>query len=128
MLAYGCEGWKLTSKLMATLRGWNARCLALITGSTVREETVDPSFNLVGALRARRMEFVGKVLRGEESRVARKMLESEHQPYAEGSIFMDAPEHDDLQELASMASYEWEGLVEWSVYVENCRCDSGLCR
>ena len=42
VLAYGCEAWKLTSKLMASLRGWNARCLALITGSTVRDETVDP--------------------------------------------------------------------------------------
>ena len=124
----GCEAWKLTSKLMASLRGWNARCLALITGSTVRDETVDPSFNLVGALRARRLLFLGKVLCSGENRVARRMLMEAQQPYPEGSIFMDAPSHTDVPDLAEQAGVVWEGQGLWDVYVEICKCDSGLCR
>ena len=43
MLAYGCEVWKMTPKLMTTIRGWNAGCVALITGNSVRSQTVDPA-------------------------------------------------------------------------------------
>ena len=56
VLSYGCEVWKLTPKLMATPQGWNARCLALITAwklhaNSVRDQTVDPAFDVGGLLR-----------------------------------------------------------------------------
>jgi hypothetical protein len=95
VLTYGNEIWRLDAKTLASLRGWNARCLAAMTGRSFRDETVDPTFDLVSRLRSRRLRWAGHILRMEESNLMRKVLlasvelglESRHA----GGILMDAP-------------------------------------
>ena len=47
----------------------NARRLAVITGREIREEYLVPSYDLIGAVRARRLKYVGHILRLEEGRI-----------------------------------------------------------
>ena len=74
ILAHGHEAWKLTSKHMAKLRGWNARCLymSLITGNEIRDECREPEMDLVLHLRKRRLRWVGHLLREEGGFLARR--------------------------------------------------------
>ena len=74
ILAHGHEAWKLTSKHMAMLKGWNARCLSLITRNEIRDECREPAMDLVLHLRKRRLRWVGHLLREEEGFLARRAL------------------------------------------------------
>ena len=104
VLVYGNEAWKLTSKVAKMLRGWNARCLAQISGRDVPEECRSPSFDLLAALRVRRLRWVGCVLRKADGCLDRRVLVSKTQPYDEGDVLADCPGHNDMSELISMAS------------------------
>ena len=103
VLVYGSEVWRLTEGAMRTLRGWNARCLIRITGREVRDETRDPTRDLVDFIRAERLRWLGKILRMEEGRLIRRLVAQVQAPYPEGSIFMDAPTHgfDELVKYAN---------------------------
>ena len=99
VLMYGSKAWILDSRAKATLRGWCARCLSQLTRRDTRDECRDPTFELVGRLRARRLKWLGEVLQlHSESLVRRVVL---HQcelatvsgGYPEGSLFDDAPPH-----------------------------------
>ena len=57
VLTYGNEIWRMDAKTLALLRGWNARCLAAITGRSFRDENVDPVFDLVSRLRSRGLRW-----------------------------------------------------------------------
>merc|ERR1712216_805274 len=92
---------------MASLRGWNARCLARITERSFWEETVDPSFDLVANLRAQRLRWLGHVLRMEESRWIRRTVTQMHN--YDGSIFMDAPAHTGMPDLMRKQQIERHG-------------------
>ena len=59
VLVYGSEAWTLTAGLTKALNGWNSRCLHIINGRSYREEAVDPSYNLVSKIRAKRLRWVG---------------------------------------------------------------------
>ena len=104
-LTYGNVAWKLTEKVQKALNGFNARCLARITGRSVEEEARKPTgeCNLVIYVRKLRFQWVGHTLRRDETSLARKMLLGEQKPYEEGSILMDAPEHKTMAELAELA-------------------------
>ena len=49
----------------ASLKGWNARCLHVITDREIKDEHRHPTFNLDHALRARRLRWAGQILRKE---------------------------------------------------------------
>jgi hypothetical protein len=66
VLTYGSEIWAMGAKIKAKIRGWNARCLSLITGRGYRDETVEPSFGALSRLRSRRLRWAGQILRAEE--------------------------------------------------------------
>ena len=53
---------------------------------------------MVKSVRKWRMKWVGHILRN--SFLARKMLMRMQKPYEEGSILLDAPQHDTMDELA----------------------------
>ena len=55
VLVYGCEAWVLDESVQASLRGWCARYMSKLTGRSIREECVDPTFKLVGKVRMRRL-------------------------------------------------------------------------
>jgi hypothetical protein len=117
VLAYGCECWDLSEKAGTALRSWNARRLAMITGREIREEYLEPAFDLLRCARARRLKWAGQLLRAKESflprRVAMAELErtgGEGQP---GGLFQDAPKGVSVEELVELAcmKQEWGKLV-----------------
>jgi hypothetical protein len=107
-LTYGHIAWKLTDDRCASLSQWNAKNLLRIkgkevTGLTTREEMMNPTLDLVNSLKAQRLEWVGKVLTRGENFPARRILMKEQKPYGEGSILMNVPEHETMEELADIA-------------------------
>ena len=102
------------------LRGWNARCLVLITGRDYREETVDPSFDLVARLRSRRLRWAGHILRQEETSLLRRVFLAQLEQALEqggirpGSLIMDAPPFETVEELTVLA----EDRDEWRCWVK----------
>ena len=104
-ITYGNVAWKLTDKTCQFLNGWNARCLARITGRSEEEEARQPheGCNLVNFVRQQRFQWVGHTLRRHESFPARRMLMKQQKPYEKGSVLMDAPRHDNMDELAELA-------------------------
>jgi hypothetical protein len=108
VMTYGNEIWDLTDKVKAKIRGWNARCLSRITERDIRAETVEPSFDLLARLRARRLRWAGHILRSEESNLLRRVLlaqaakELEAGRRAAGGLLMDV-EFGSVEELLSQA-------------------------
>ena len=116
VLTYGNEIWKFSEKIKAKLRGWNARCLSVITGRGFREETVKPSFDLVARLRSRRLRWAGHILRMEESSLLRQVLlaQSKVEGRATGGLLADAPEYESTEELLELAQDRdgWREVVQ----------------
>ena len=109
VLTYGCEIWKFDEKAMRQLRGWNARCLAAITGRDFREETVEPTFDLLGRLRSRRLRWAGHILRLEKSSLLRQVLLAQAAQSLErtggaeaGGLLMDAPGFESIEQLLAL--------------------------
>ena len=109
VLTYGNEIWLLTDRVRRKLRGWCARCLAVITGRSFREETVDPSFDLVSRLRSRRLRWAGHILRLEETSLLRRVLLASAQRdldkgwWEQGGLLEDAPAYSTVEQLLEMA-------------------------
>ena len=76
-----------------------------------RDEYVDPVWSLLGAVRKRRLQWLGKVLRREEVTLVRRFILAEAM---EGSsILDDVPEFDSVEGLIEMAMDEevWDNMV-----------------
>jgi hypothetical protein len=118
VLTYGSEIWAMTEKVKAKIRGWNARCLALITGRDYREETVEPSFDMLARLRSRRLRWAGHILRAEESNLLRRVLLAQTEQdlrsgcRAKGGLLMDV-QYSSMEELLSLAEDRdvWRSMV-----------------
>ena len=86
------------------------------SGRDIRDEYKNPTVDLVGQLRARRLRWAGKVLRREEEYLVRKVLLKELQEWpagAPGGVLQDAPGFDSPAQLVQ-AAYDvelWEGLA-----------------
>ena len=117
VLAHGFESWCLDNALLSTLRGWNARFLAHITGNTVPEEAMHPTYDLITTLRCRRLKWARQeqVTHVQEGRrptarrlifVARKMLAERR--YAKDVVREDAPEHGSIEELLELKWEDWD--------------------
>ena len=111
----GCECWDM-GWAAGAVGAWNARRLAVLTGREIRSEYLEPSYDLIGAVRARRMQYVGHVLRLGEGRLLFKALEAEWDSLggAGGGLLYDAPRLESFNELVMVASDRdlWRGLVE----------------
>ena len=107
------EGWYLTEKNQAKLKGWNARNLAIITGREIAEESSEPTVDILKMLKARRLRWVGHVLRGKETNLVRQVLMEMEQPYSPGSVLMNAPKHESMAELVELANDRegWREIV-----------------
>ena len=100
------EVWGLTKKVQSMVGGFNAKCLSIIIGKSIREERVHPSVDLVLLLRVRRLRWLGHILRMDSDRMLKQALLSLQQPYPEGSLLMDAPPHESWDDLMRMAGCE----------------------
>ena len=65
LLTYGCEAWDLSERAMAMINGANARCLCRFTGKDAHQEASarTRSYDLVRAIRQRRLRWLGHLLR-----------------------------------------------------------------
>ena len=68
---HGSEAWTLIPISLKRINGFNSRCLHHITGRTYREEAVNPTFNLVAAIRRHRKQWLGHILRLQEDSLLR---------------------------------------------------------
>ena len=133
MLVYGCEIWMLDESTQASLRGWCARRMAKITGKSIREECIDPTYPLIAKARAKRLRWLGHILRSHEDYLVRRVLVAQceqcieaGEPYPVGSIMMDAPAHSTMQELIDTAENRkgWRSLVNNIIYDGDSGSDS----
>ena len=106
-LTHGNVAWKLTEKTLQFLNGFNFRCLARITGRGEEEEEARISTdecNPVTFVRKLRFQWVGHILRRDETFTARRMLMGAQKTYDEESILMYAPEHNTMAVCQSSQS------------------------
>ena len=78
------------------VNGANSVMLSVITGNTTRQEAVAEScsFKLVRAIRARRLQWLGHILRLDEERILQRAVKEVYENKSEGDILMDAPKTD----------------------------------
>ena len=94
-LTHGSEAWMLTPRALAMLNGFNSRQLHRITGRSYRDEATTPSYDLLKAVRTRRHQWLGHILRMPSDRLLRRVVLALGQqtgpPYQPGSLLMDTP-------------------------------------
>ena len=91
-LTHASEAWTLTEPVMRSVNGFNSRCLHIITGQDYRVTATAPEYDLLLAIRQRRLRYLGHILRMPESRVVRRALVALAKGgsvYPKGSLFMD---------------------------------------
>ena len=126
ILLHGNEAWALNPSLQAKLNGWNSRCVAIITGRTIREEAGRrQTFDLVSTLRERRLRWVGHVLRMADSRFVKQALRAEFDKLSsgelhQGSVLMDVPRCGSFSELVALAGAHGDH-PEWNFVVRELR-------
>ena len=124
-LIHGHETWRLDDKSTATLKSWNARCLATITGNSIADEYRHPTFPLVEKLRARRLRWAGQILRQDASQsllkqVLTALVQAELDPDSPQNsphldLLMDAPSFTSIEELLALS----EDKHAWATAVRN---------
>ena len=70
---------------------------------------MEPSFDLLGCARARRLKWAGQLLRAKESFLPRRVAMAELE--RTGGLFQDAPKGVSVEELVELAcmKQEWAG-------------------
>ena len=105
ILSYGSEAWKLHEEARRTLNGINSQMLSIITGKTPHQDASPKwrTFDLVVWTRARRLQWVGHILRmGDERKIKHVVFELYKAP-SEGDLLMDALATDSWKELKQRA-------------------------
>ena len=69
-LTHSCEAWTLTRTVVCS----NSRCLHAITGEDYRTTATVPEYNLVLAVRKRRLRYLGHVLHLPAESIVRRSL------------------------------------------------------
>ena len=104
-LVYGSEGWILDAKTCAMLNGSNSRMISHITKKTVREEASrrTRSFDIMMWIRARRLQWIGHILRMDDKRLVKKTVKYIYDNRSEGDLLMDTPVRLSWKELEKLA-------------------------
>ena len=103
IMTYGAEAWLLDEQARRALNGANAYMLSHITGNPRRQEsTADTcTFNLLLWIRARRLRWLGHILRLQDERLVKQAIKHIHGHRQDGDMLMDVD-----------PSLSWEALVE----------------
>ena len=94
--------------------------MTLFTGKSIREECVDPSYNLIGRILSRRVKWLGKIFRASDSYIVKQAViewAENAGEYEAGSIMEGAPEHSNIHEVIEMA----QDFDRWNVIVMSLR-------
>ena len=113
ILTYGSEAWYLDADVRRALNGANSQMMSVITGKTPHQEASAKwrTFDLVMWIRARRLQWLGHILRtmDTERSLKRAAFVMFKHP-REGDLLMDAPE-----------KKSWRALVTWAMDREKWR-------
>ena len=106
MLTYGFETWNLDANTICKINGTNSAMLARITGRSVATEArpVTTSSNLVKINRKRRMCCLGHISRAGAGSIMYQALVIQHEMGHAGNLLMDAPSHNSIDDLRSIAN------------------------
>ena len=87
------------------INGANSQMLSRITGHSVMQEArrATTSHDILTHIRRMRLTWLGQILRANPDSMLFKAVEMQRDMGMTGSILMDAPFHQDLQELRSYA-------------------------
>ena len=78
--------------------------VSVITGRTVREEaTENKTFDLEKWIRARKLQWLGHIMRMGSERMLKQAIFEMYKASQEGDMLMDAPATDSWRELANYA-------------------------
>jgi hypothetical protein len=107
-LRYSCEAWNFGEAEKAKINGFNARCLAQITGEDRRKMAENPPYNLTTGIQRTRLIWRGHVLRMPENHPTRQGLlvylsTLTTNNYPAGSIMENAPNHKNAAALIQFA-------------------------
>ena len=132
VLTYGSEAWQLHEEARRTLNGANSQMLSIITGKTPHQEASAKwrTFDLVAWIRARRLQWVGHILRmGPERMVKQAVFELFKAP-TKGNLLMDVPAVDSWKELCTRAQNKeaWRERVRCLRQAPKIRVDIGTHR
>ena len=71
-LTHSCEAWDLSPSVMKSVNGFNSRCLHMITKKSYHSTATAPDYNLILAMRRRRMRFLGHLMRMDNNRLLKR--------------------------------------------------------
>ena len=115
ILTYGSEAWTLDPTTCKIINGANAAMVSHITQRSIQEEatTGTRTFDLLRWIRARRLRWVGHILRMRDDRLIKQALHTIYDNRKEGDILMDIPDTKDWQDLQAIASHRkgWRARV-----------------
>ena len=122
ILTYGSEAWLMTEDIRRAINGANSRMVAIITGKSPHDEAKDGtrSFDLVRAIRARRLAWLGHILRMSPTRILTQAVEHLYNNRSEGDILTDAPNTQSWDELRAWA----RDRKKWRTRVHSVRLGS----
>ena len=105
ILTYGSEAWTLSTSITRALNGANAQMMAAITGNTPHQEASAKTrtFDIVMWIRARRLQWLGHILRMGDERLLKQAIFEMFKNRQEGDMLMDAPSHNSWRELKKYA-------------------------
>ena len=94
-LTYGSEAWRLDARACVMLNGANSRMVSRISNKSVHEEASrrTHTFDVVTWIRARRLQWVGHILRMDPNRMVYKAAIHIAENRSEGDLLMDAPSY-----------------------------------
>ena len=114
----GAVCWVLDAAALKNLNHWNGAKMAAITGNTWKAENKKRRVDVGGMIRYWRRRLLGEVLRAHPDDMRRgeliqhaELVRKGRIPKA-GSIVMDAPDYDNVEELKRKAGYVPPGALE----------------
>ena len=105
MMVYGSEAWLLDEHARRCINGANAYMLSHITGRTKHDEATvaKTTFNIMAWIRARRLKWVGHILRLDDKRLVKQTLKVIFDNRREGDILMDVADGLSWKQLQKQA-------------------------
>ena len=106
VMTYGAEAWKLDDKVSKALNGANSQMLSVITGRSPHDEASPGTrtFDLPRWIRARRLQWLGHILRMEDDRKLKQAVFEIFKAPSQGDLLMDAPTVKSWRELKQYAA------------------------
>ena len=114
-MIYGSSAWLLTERIKQKINGVSSKFLFQITKRSIHEEAGNPTFNVIHHVLKRRWEYLGHILRMDDSRAVRRYLlelSPREAPYVPGSL-LDDTRYDSVGEMIEAANNRHQWQADW---------------